>query len=531
MAREEKAEKVEKKPPVIQVIRGHQLTRGEQFLRRVLPACVVSAGLHLVLAVGVWVCSLFAPIAEAAQTGQQIDVAIEDKADAPDDKNLTETTASLDPDSGAVTIEDAKLDSATIQTTVTDPDPAGNPEGNLNFKIDSLLTTGTANPNALTPGADLLNPGNGMIGGGMNSLATVADSFKGRGTSTTRDKLAKTGGGNKESELGVANGLSWLSRVQKKEGNWVFDKGSEKDTIAATGLGLLPFLAAGQTHKAGADNKYRDVAAGAIAYLIKQQNTDGSFKNSGGTYSHGIATVALCEAFGMTNDKSLLLKPCQAAIDYIQKTQGPNGSWGYSPGTDGDTSIVGWQVQALHSAKLCKDLKVDPKALQKAMKFLDTVASGASKYKYGYNNAGSARPSLTAVGLLCRYYLNGWGPNHPAMRDGVEYLMKAHKPSNEAVYDMYYYYYATQVMHFHEGDAWHKEWNPAMRDFLIAKQVKDKNKPTVDGSFDPDGGQWIGPSCGRLGTTCFAILTLEVYYRHLPLYGRGTGAKTELESR
>ena len=100
MAREEKAEKVEKKPPVIQVIRGHQLTRGEQFLRRVLPACVVSAGMHLVLAVGVWVCSLFAPIAEAAQTGQQIDVAIEDKTDAPDDKNLTETTPSQERDEG-----------------------------------------------------------------------------------------------------------------------------------------------------------------------------------------------------------------------------------------------------------------------------------------------------------------------------------------------------------------------------------------------------------------------------------------------
>ena len=36
-------------------------------------------------------------------------------------------------------------------------------------------------------------------------------------------------------------------------------------------------------------------------------------------------------------------------------------------------------------------------------------------------------------------------------------------------------------------------------------------------------------SCGRLGTTCMTLLTLEVYYRHLPLYKRDTGGLKELE--
>ena len=56
-----------------------------------------------------------------------------------------------------------------------------------------------------------------------------------------------------------------------------------------------------------------------------------------------------------------------------------------------------------------------------------------------------------------------------------------------------------------------------MRDWLVGEQSKkgDANH----GSWDPEGG-WFGTSCGRLGTTAMVLLTLEVYYRHLPLYKR-----------
>lgn len=38
-----------------------------------------------------------------------------------------------------------------------------------------------------------------------------------------------------------------------------------------------------------------------------------------------------------------------------------------------------------------------------------------------------------------------------------------------------------------------------------------------------DNGPHIGEQCGKLGTTALACLTLEVYYRHLPLYKRDNG--------
>jgi hypothetical protein len=521
------------KAPVIQLIRGAELSAGERILHRILPACVASAGLHLLLAGGVGLYAWINPTVEAKPAVEEVAVAVEERPDAPEPDNLTDPNVSLD-DAVAVTALDTtdKLDTRTIETTVLDPEPAGNPDGTLKSPIDSLLAAGSDNPN-MVPGLDQgLAPGS--IGGGQGGLAIANDSFKGRGASTTRDALAKAFGGNKESEAAVGRGLAWLAHVQKKEGTvgyWEYDGTDSKDRISATGLALLPFLAAGQTHKPGKDNLYRDHVNRGLDFLLKQQKADGSF--STGSYSHAIATVAVCEAFGMTSDKTKLLRAAQAAIDFIQKGQAPNGSWGYNLTIpdEGDTSIVGWQIQALHSAKMCKDLKVSQAVLTKAMKFLDSVASGATKSMYGYKRAGDPTPTRTAIGLLCRYYLNGWGPNHPGLRDGVAYLMRTHPPTAEKGYDMYYYYYATQIIHFHEGDAWSKDWNPKMRDFLLAKQRKDTGKVELDGSWDKDSSPWMGSHCGRLGTSCMALLTLEVYYRHLPLYGRGTGGKTDLEMK
>lgn len=538
--------KAERKKPVIELANPHGLSAGERVLGRLLPAAVVSAGVHLVVALSVFGLSfVLKQDVNAAPQGPQVEMSVPDPTDTPVQANLTETEVTLDTETGALAVDTPKIDEKTVETKSTEPTPAGNPDGDLKVDTNSLLQNGDLNPTAVTPGTEATLPGVGMSGGGSGGLAISNSSLAGRGESTTRQALLKTGGGNTESEAAVAAGLAWLARVQKRNGTWVYDPNGKEDPnsdkAAATGMGLLPFLAAGQTHKPGKENKYRDNAAAAISALLKLQRPDGSF--SDGMYAHAIATVALCEAFGMTGDKTLLLRPCQAAIDFIQKAQGQNGSWGYKAGDQGDTSIVGWQVQALHSAKMCKELKVDPRVLEKAMKFLDTVASKTTVYDktgkevfksstlsgFGYSSPG-ATPTLSAVGLLCRYYLNGWGPNSAGIRDGTKYLLLSQPPDPKSNFDMYYYYYATQVAHFREGEEWHKEWNPKMRDMLIAKQVKNKNKPNIDGSWDQDA-DWIGPNCGRVGTTAMALLTLEVYYRHLPLYNRGTGGKSELDGK
>jgi len=193
------------------------------------------------------------------------------------------------------------------------------------------------------------------------------------------------------------------------------------------------------------------------------------------------------------------------------------------PEVGGDTSIVGWQVQALASARLAEIKFEKDKIYKDANKFLENVSTDSGS-KYGYREKGASQ-TLTPVGLLARYYMGEMNPRHPAFGRGVEFIKEF--PPQKGYFDMYYYYYATQVVHFYEGPDWHKFWNPRMRDMLIELQRKGGGDDIL-GSWDKDQG-FMGSACGRLGTTCMALLTLEVYYRHLPLYKRDNGGLAELE--
>jgi hypothetical protein len=359
--------------------------------------------------------------------------------------------------------------------------------------------------------------GIGGIGGG-SGLAMPG--FAGR-SGATKNKLIELGGGKRESERAVALGLAWLAKHQTAQGYWQFDGSHKNDRIAATGMCLLPFLAAGETHVEG---KYKTLVANGLAYLRSQLKANGQFGSSG-MYAQPIATMALCEAAGMTRDKALL-NAAKAATEFIVKAQAANGSWGYTAGTEGDTSIVGWNIQALRSARLA-GITVPGKTFSQAQAFLKTVANdgGAS---YGYRRPGSTH-TLSAVGLLCQYYM-GWGPNNPAMGRGVARLVDKFPPKKDD-FNMYYYYYATQAVYFFGGKGWEVTWNPAMRDILLAMQITTTtpNSNPIDIGSWPRDNHFIGSECGNLGTTALAVLTLEVYYRHLPLYKRDTSGLLELE--
>lgn len=230
----------------------------------------------------------------------------------------------------------------------------------------------------------------------------------------------------------------------------------------------------------------------------------------GDMYTQGICTIALCEVYALSRDQKLK-QPTQMAVNFIINAQDPNGGgWRYQPGQKGDTSVVGWQIMALKSAKIAK-LVVPPKTVGKATFFLNSVqANGGANY--GYDSAG-AGPATSAVGLLCRMYL-GWTPKNTGLVKGVEYLSKTGpQPGN-----MYFNYYATQVLHHWNGEPWTK-WNNVMREHLVKTQEKQGN---AAGSWKPVGSDHGNAVGGRHYATCMSVMTLEVYYRHLPLYQRET---------
>ena len=149
--------------------------------------------------------------------------------------------------------------------------------------------------------------------------------------------------GGQLTEPAIENGLEYFSHTQFSDGHWSLHElpegvaadpaslGSLHADTAATGLALLTYLGAGYTHQ---DEKYRDVVRRGVEWLVKHQQPDGDLSYHGSDpaydptndpthyYSHGIATMALCEAYGMTQDRELR-EPAQKAIDFIVKSQDP----------------------------------------------------------------------------------------------------------------------------------------------------------------------------------------------------------------
>lgn len=396
----------------------------------------------------------------------------------------------------------------------------------------NVLGTDTNAPDG--GGVDLTAISDSLSGPQQNSLKTVGipggtgQGLGGRSGSMKGELLKR--GGSDASEAAVARGLKWLAKHQLPDGGWNFDleqcpncKGqcadsgdSPKARLAATALGLLPFLGAGQTHREG---QYKEVVRKGIYYLTSHTKNEGGFlsmhEEKGTMYSHGLCTIALCEAYAMTGDKNLK-EYAQSAINFIVYAQDPvGGGWRYEPRRDGDTSVVGWQIMALKSAQMA-GLEVPNSVFTRATKFLDSVQSDdGSTYGYLAPSAGFPR-ATSSVGLLCRMYM-GWKKDNPALKRGVTKISRE-GPSIPArtniTADMYYNYYATQVLR-HWGGHEFDEWNLRVRDWLIESQGKEKHE-TGSWYFSFANHASVG---GRLYCTAMATMMLEVYYRHLPIYG------------
>jgi hypothetical protein len=376
----------------------------------------------------------------------------------------------------------------------------------------SQATTAPAVAPATSPAASQANVSG--RGDGVVASAT-AGGLEGRDPAVRGQMLARFGG-TPSSEAAVNRGLRWLVQHQLPDGSWHFNHhsdscrgycgnpGSFASTTAATGLALLPFLGAGNTHLAG---EHREPVRKGIYYLAEKMivGDQGGDLQEGSMYSQGIATIALCEAYAMSKDAAL--RPyAQAALDFIVHGQDQTGGgWRYAPLQPGDTTVTGWQLMALKSG-LLGGLNVPPSAFGLTSHFLDGVQSdyGAG---YGYQKPGRG-PTTTAVGVLARM-LTLWRRDRPDLMSGVRRLERLGPSKTE----MYFNYYATQVLRHNGGPAWDR-WNKIMREQLIASQATVGH--SAGSWYVEDQHAEVG---GRLYITCMAIMTLEVYYRYMPLYG------------
>ncbi|NQU19892.1 MAG: PD40 domain-containing protein [Candidatus Nealsonbacteria bacterium] len=342
------------------------------------------------------------------------------------------------------------------------------------------------------------------------------------GGTVSKAELIEKYGGDKDTLKAVARGLAWLKKHQADDGRWSLHEyfnreqgknygrtGSVHSDTAATGLALLPFLGDGHTHASG---DHQATVRKAVEWLVRQQREDGDLtqndRSNSQMYAHGIATIALCEAYGMSRDAKLRA-PAQRAIDFIVAAQHkPSGGWRYHPNNAADTSVVGWQVMAMKSGQMA-GLNVPQPTLDLVPKWLDQAQQGTGRYRY--QASGNATPTMTAEALLCLQYL-GADQNDPRLTAGTAYMLENLPGKGGGDDNSYYWYYGTQVMFHLQGDRWQK-WNAALSQMLIQTQEKDGH---LSGTWEPKD-KWEG-SGGRVYSTALRLLMLEVHYRHLPLY-------------
>lgn len=327
-----------------------------------------------------------------------------------------------------------------------------------------------------------------------------------------RGQLLKVHGGNQQTEDAVMRALRWLKKNQLPDGSW------PKNKAAMTGLAVLTFLAHGEIP--GANNpEFGSSVQRGIEYLIRIQNA-GSGRISS-SYSHAIATYALCEASGMTMNPNVK-DAADKAVYVLVNGQNPTGGWDYglTPCERDDTSVAGWCAQALKAADLA-NAYFDKPALEEAMKKAVKGFIKNSNPKGGFGYTGPGAGGLSSVGTLCMQLLGA--SNTPQVKNTLE-LMDSWKPAFTPEQGgiggntQYYYYYATQAK-FHDGGKRWSSWNNKMWPIYV-KEQKIEKEAIADHEGDlQDIGWWEnadGATDRPVMDTCLAALQLMVYYRNLP---------------
>ena len=375
-------------------------------------------------------------------------------------------------------------------------------------------------------------------------LGGGAGSAFGRRRGGKRNLRAMGGGG--KTQRAVERGLEWLANHQSEDGRWDCDafmqngdpkkgelcdgKGNAMYDVGVSGLAILAFLGAGNTHREGI---YKTTVRKALKWLKSQQDAEGCFGSRGDphfTYNHGIGALAMAEAYGMTRS-GIWKATAQNGINFVMKCQNPYKAWRYGerPG-DNDVSVSGWMVMALKSAQ-AGGLDMNENSMKWAHDFCKEMTDEETG-RTGYTKPGE-RPvraegrleefpadqseSLTGVGMLIRIFAGEDPKTSPLIKAGAELCAKrlpVWEPKSGKV-DMYYWYYATLSMFQVGGGEW-TAWNNKMKTAIIDHQREEGN---FGGSWDPCG-PW-GEDGGRVYSTAVMTMCMEVYYR----YGRVFGTK------
>jgi hypothetical protein len=534
------------------------------------PWLVIAAALHLIVIAGAAI--FYTSSREAPVEDRGIEIGRAQPKVTPEDLPApVEDTRRDMPTNQPQELVDFQNTWVPIDTSA-DPTPFGDP--------DSTLDRPSTEPSSST-----------AIGVGQGGVRAWRPSPFSRPGTGLLSRGSPTGGGGPPKSLqdaAVLDGMRWLARHQNVDGSWgalslrdhcdADHPCADPKTIftthydeGLTALALLTFLGAGFSHETEAflidpvtGKKYvlGTIVKSGLKWLTEHQNPDGSFgKDRPFMYCQALATMALCEAYGLTQNR-YWHEPAQKAVDYLQAAQRPNpsgqGQWGwryvgrqeverFHQGDsvdeqfkrelyDADTSVTGWCVMALKSARMA-GLDVQQPALDGGLAFAKWVTAdnglvgyidpkGAGATVTGPNDHFIYHPAgMSALGMCIRTF-TAHDENDPFLDLAAKQVVKdlPQVSKDRLSVDYYYWYYGSLAINQLDGPDSPKKgggrywgmWNKAMIDALLSLQDKSPKSCNQGGWLVGDRWSYSG---GPVYATAINVLTLEVAYRYPNAFG------------
>jgi hypothetical protein len=303
-------------------------------------------------------------------------------------------------------------------------------------------------------------------------------------------------------------GLQYLVESQTDRGTW---SGGESGAGTA-GLALLAFLASGEDPNYGI---YSSSVRKTVRYLVEQQSAATGYMGPS-MYHHGFAMLALAEAYGAVDERTLWTgvdakaqRPLGECLELAvrcavtSQEKNPFNAWRYSPGArDADTSVAGAVLMGLLASRNA-GIEVPDKAIDDAIGYFASMTSTGGSVGYS-GGMGGFGESLARSSIACLVYSIGKRKDLDQYDYTKTYLVKSVGSSSSNGWADYARYYQAQALFQADLEAWEK-WNKRL--------VRDlKSAQNDDGSFS---GQ-----LGSANSTSMALLALALNYRFLPIYER-----------
>jgi len=313
----------------------------------------------------------------------------------------------------------------------------------------------------------------------------------------------------------IKGALRYLASKQTPTGAWTSPGGEHP--IAVTGYTVMSYMATGNLPGEG---EYGKIVNNGVNFLLSCARPDGyitsaEFVHAGrkgsNMYDHGIATIALAEVYGQTQDPKVREKLAQS-IKLIISCQNQEGGWRYTPRPESaDMSVTVLQVVALRAAKN-SGLDVPQKTIDGAVQYVRSCydqRSGGFTYQPRNNAPGFARTAAAIYSLqVCGQY------DDPKVKTGSEYLLAHNTPQGE--YYTYGQFYASPAQYMVGGATW-KKWYEGVKSLLLSNAISSGgDKPIVYWEPLDNQGKGVGP----VYSTAIYTTILAMPYHYVPLYQR-----------